>query len=487
MRILSKLCLLVIVFYSLILTTSCENENEWVSLFDGETLEDWKASESDASWQIENGAIVTSGSRSHLFYTGNVNNSKFKNFELKAKVKTTEYSNSGIYFHTSYQESGWPSKGYECQIVNSVFQAENSGYTERKMTGSLYGVRNVAKAPVSDNEWFDYHIIVQGKTIKIYINKNLIVDYTEPEKALRLEDMKERLLDQGTFALQCHDPASKVYFKDIKVRPLADDLPTLGQALVDSLYQKKLLQASKHQIPIADLHVHLKKGLTMEQTLEHARIYGFTYGIAYNCGINMGFESNDSLKKFIEDYKRPPQTYLAMQAEGREWLDIFSKETIDQFDYVFTDAMTWTNDNGKRMRLWLKEETEVGDPENFMDQLVDRIENIIGKEPIDIYVNATFLPEEIQDLYDELWTDERMDKVITVLKENEVAMEISARYKIPSARFIKRAKAEGVKFTFGTNNTSPHDLGRLEYCLDMMEECDLQPEDIWMPEVKKTN
>ena len=46
----------------------------------------------------------------------------------------------------------------------------------------------------------------------------------------------------------------------------------------------------------------------------------------------MGFESNDSLQKFIDDYKRPPQTYLAMQAEGREWLELFSKETIDQFD-----------------------------------------------------------------------------------------------------------------------------------------------------------
>ena len=481
MKTLNKLWFLVMVLSFWVFFSGCEKKSEWVSLFDGETLEGWKASENNSSWQIEEGAIVTSGSRSHLFYVGNVKGHNFKNFEFKVKVKTTKHSNSGIYFHSEYQEEGWPSKGYECQVVNSVFETGNDGYTELKMTGSLYGIRNLTKSPVQDNEWFDYRIKVQDKTIQTYINGELIVDYTQPDQPLRLKDMEQRLLGAGTFALQCHDPESKVYFKDIKVKLLADGLPSLGIALDDPVYQKKLLNASKRNIPLTDLHVHLKKGLTMEQTLEHARTYGFTYGIAYNCGINMGFESNDSLQQFINDFKKPPQTYLAMQAEGREWLELFSKETIDQFDYVFTDAMTWTNDNGKRMRLWLKEETEVGDPQNFMDQLVDRIENIIGKEPIDIYVNATFLPEEIQNRYDELWTEARMDKVISVLKSNDVAMEISARYKIPSARFIKRAKDAGVKFTFGTNNTSPDDLGRLEYCLDMIEQCNLQPEDIWMP------
>ncbi|MGB5321686.1 family 16 glycoside hydrolase [Lutimonas sp.] len=485
MRFIKKFYLLVILMNCLFFFSACEDTSEWISLFDGKTLDGWTASENESSWQIEDGAIVTTGSRSHLFYQGDVKGHNFKNFEFKAQVKTMNHSNSGIYFHTSFQEEGWPSKGYECQIVNSVFETDNQ-YTEHKMTGSLYGIRNLAKPPVKDGEWFNYHIIVQGKTIQIYINENLVVDYTEPEEPMRLEDMKERLLSSGTFALQCHDPSSKVYFKEIKVKPLADDLPSLGKALDDRAYEKKLLLAAKRNIPLTDLHMHLKKGLTIEQALAHARTYGFTYGIAYNCGINMGFESNDSLQKFIDDYKRPPQTYLAMQAEGREWLELFSKETIDQFDYVFTDAMTWTNDNGKRMRLWLKEETEVGDPQNFMDQLVDRIENIIGKEPIDIYVNATFLPEEIQDQYDELWTDQRMDRVISVLKSNHVAMEISARYQIPSARFIRRAKDAGVKFTFGTNNTGSDDLGRLEYCLDMIEQCDLQPEDIWMPDVTRS-
>jgi hypothetical protein len=470
-----------IVLFGLLIVTGCEKKEEWISIFDGKSLDGWQASEKESSWKIQDGAIVTNGERSHLFYAGKLSNHDFKNFELIADVKAEDNSNSGIYFHTNFQESGWPEKGYECQVFNGAKNPDTTNYIERRMTGSLYAVRDVTKSPAKNNEWFQYRIVVQGKTIQTYINGDLISDYTEPENVLRAEDKKGRVLSSGTFALQCHDPKSKVYYKNIKVKVLPDDAPSLGEPLADQDFERKLQKLSDKGIPLADLHGHLKEGLTVDEILENGRKYGITYGIAYNCGIGMGFETNDSLQNFITNYKRPEQTYIAMQAEGREWLDIFSKETIAQFDYVFTDAMTWTNDNGKRMRLWLKQETEVGDPQDFMDQLVNRIETVVRNEPIDIYVNATYLPDEIHDQYDELWTNERMDKVIQALADSKVAMEISARYKIPSATFIKRAKEAGVKFTFGTNNTNPNDLGRLEYCIDMVTQCDLTRDDLWLP------
>jgi len=398
-----------------------------------------------------------------------------------ATVMTLPGSNSGIYIHTEFQEEGWPAKGYECQVNNSSPAAEPGAYVEHKLTGSLYAVRNVWKSPVKDNEWFNYHIVVQGKTIRIYINDQLMVDYTEPDNTFRPDGMKGRLLSSGTFALQCHDPLSKVYYKDIKVKALPDDLKTTGTPQDDPEFEAKLVQLSADNLPLIDLHTHLKGGLTAEKALENARKYGFSYGFAVNCGLKMGFESDSALQEFIKNFKKPAATWIAMQAEGREWLDLFRKETIDQFDYVFTDAMTWTNNNGKRMRLWIKEETEVGDPQDFMDQLVDRIEKILKNEPVDIYVNPTYLPDEIDEMYNELWTPDRMERVIKALAENNVALEINAKLRLPSPEFILRAKASGVKFTFGTNNGGADDLGRLEYCIDMVKECGLTPQDIWIP------
>ena len=59
---------------------------EWLPLFDGKTLNGWKASENKSSWRVEEGAIVTKGPRSHLFYDGEVNEHDFENFELMADV-----------------------------------------------------------------------------------------------------------------------------------------------------------------------------------------------------------------------------------------------------------------------------------------------------------------------------------------------------------------------------------------------------------------
>ena len=161
-----------------------------------------------------------------------------------------------------------------------------------------------------------------------------------------------------------------------------------------------------------------------------------------------------------------------MQAEGREWVNIFSKESREKFDYVFTDAMTFTDEKGRRNRIWLKDETWIDDEEQFMEYLVNTLVKILNTEPINVYVNSTFLPAQMADRYSKFWTAERMDRVIKAAKDNNIAIEINNRYKIPSADFIKRAKSAGVKFTVGTNNADENFSGA-EYARKMIRECKL--------------
>ncbi|NUQ63209.1 MAG: hypothetical protein HUU20_12085 [Pirellulales bacterium] len=232
--------------------------------------------------------------------------------------------------------------------------------------------------------------------------------------------------------------------------------------------------------PLMDLHVHLKGGLTLEQALEKSRQTGITYGIAPNCGLGFPITDDSGIARFMESMKGRP-VYLGMQAEGREWVKLFSREAVEKFDYVFTDAMTFTDDRGKRVRLWIPEEVRIDDPETFMEMYVDRILLVLNTEPIDVYVNATYLPARIAADYDRLWTPARSQKVVDAAVKNRIAVEINARYRIPSAAFIQRAKAAGVKFTFGTNN-SDADLGRLEYCLDMIDACGLTSQDMFVPD-----
>ncbi len=203
----SLLPLWIVVFFS---GAVFAGEDEWIHMFNGHDLTGWKVNENKPSVYVEDGCLVTHGPRSHVFFVGNDGNAEFKNFHFKAKVKTMPGSNSGIYFHTKFLESGWPDQGYEAQVNNTQ--------VDPKKTGGLYNVQDNFKAPVGDEEWFDYEIIVNGKHIVVKINGKIISDYTEPDDLNR----PNRQLSRGTFALQAHDPNSKVWYKDLMVKPLED-------------------------------------------------------------------------------------------------------------------------------------------------------------------------------------------------------------------------------------------------------------------------
>jgi len=248
-----------------------------------------------------------------------------------------------------------------------------------------------------------------------------------------------------------------------------------------------LIQAScgnKGQFKVTDLHIHLKGNFSLDDAVKKSQEENIKYGIAFNCGYKFPIHMDSQIDSVVSLMKDYPQFYMAMQAEGREWVNIFSQESRAKFDYVFTDAMTFTDEKGRRNRIWIKNETWIDDEEVFMDYLVKTIEKIFNEEPIDIYVNSTFLPEQMAGRYDEFWTVERMDRVIKAAKSNNIAIEINNRYRIPSEKFIKRARAAGVKFTVGTNNSDENFSGA-EYALDMIKKCKLTEEDFFQPVNKR--
>ena len=192
--------------------TPAEKAAGWQLLFDGKSLDGWKASENPGTFAVHNGLLIVYGKRSHLFYTGPVGNHDFTNFEVSLDICTLQKANSGVYIHTQYQESGWPDKGYEIQVNNT--------HTDAKKGAGLYSIKDNFEAPAKDGEWYTMVIKVEGKRIQTLVNGKQIVDFTEPTPAAPPANMKGRFLSRGTFALQGHDPDSTVLYRNIKVRVL---------------------------------------------------------------------------------------------------------------------------------------------------------------------------------------------------------------------------------------------------------------------------
>ena len=178
----------------------------WISLWDGQTLNGWRASENTESFQVEDGKIVVDGPRSHLFYEGPVVGGDFVNFEFKTDVYTYPRANSGVFFHSRFQDFGWPQYGYEAQV--------NATHRDPRKTGSLYAVSDLMdNAPHNDNEWFHYHIQVDGRDIRFWVDGAKVLDFTEPDD--RTGTIR---LNRGTISLQAHDPESRIYYRDLYIR-----------------------------------------------------------------------------------------------------------------------------------------------------------------------------------------------------------------------------------------------------------------------------
>ena len=191
--------------------SKAEKEAGWKLLFNGKDLSGWKAAENPSTFKVEDGELIAKGKRAHLFYTGPINNAEFDDFHFKAEVLTKPGSNSGIYFHSKYQEKGWPKQGYEAQINNS--------HSDKKRTGGLYDADNNFEKVADDNEWFLYEIIVNGQKVAVKVNGESVTEYIEPSD-VHYRGWPGRRLSKGTFAIQGHDPKSEVHFRNIKVKTL---------------------------------------------------------------------------------------------------------------------------------------------------------------------------------------------------------------------------------------------------------------------------
>ena len=237
--------------------------------------------------------------------------------------------------------------------------------------------------------------------------------------------------------------------------------------------------------PLMDLHVHLDNS-SIDQVLPLAQERGVKFGIVEHAGDKENvypkvLSNDEELLAYIAMLDGKP-VYKGVQAEWSNWMNCFSKAALAKLDYVITDTMTFPDKNGKRMKMWEKG-ADMGDPKTFMDRYVDWHLQIISTEPIDILVNASWLPQPFSAEYDSYWTDARIEKVLGAAKKYRVAIEISSSFELPKVRFMKAAKEAGLKFTFGSNGRYPK-MGMLDYSVRWAKELGLHARDMFTPGIE---
>ncbi|MDR1600937.1 MAG: DUF1080 domain-containing protein [Tannerella sp.] len=454
------------IFAAVALLNACNSFSDSGVLFDGTDAGRWEAT--GGEYIVEQGFLSLKGIDTKIV----LKNARYRDFELEMELRTVDGGKGFVAFHSDISLG----KGYRIAVNN-----DRNDPVWWKMTGSLLSVRNLTKSSVRDGDWFKMAVRVEGQAVTVSINGNPVVEYIEPAAPYRVTPNEGALLSDGTFGLASE--GGEIQFRHIAVRVIQADKATVQSQLTEAIDEQTddIIRLHQEDFPVLDYHVHLKGGLTKDEAAQMSRKLGINYAVAPNCGIGFPITDDEGVLAFLDNMRSQP-FILAMQAEGREWVTTFSQAVRDEFDYVFTDALTFIDNKGRRTRLRIPDETWIEDEQKYMDLIVDRICEVL-KEPADVYVNPCFLPEPMNSQYDAFWTEERMNRFIDALAKSGEALEINARYKIPNKAIIMKAKEAGVKFTFGTNN-GLRDIGKLEYCIRMKKECGISADNMYKPSIK---
>jgi len=237
----------------------------------------------------------------------------------------------------------------------------------------------------------------------------------------------------------------------------------------------------KNTFPIIDLHVHTTNTFTIEKILDIGEKNHVKFGIVDH-PTSWALKDDNDLHNYIQNLRKYP-VYIGLQPTYLGWSKNYSAELLSQVDYILMDPQMVPQGNGETWRIW-EYDTYIDDTENFMKRYMDYSLEVLNNEPINIFGWPLFLPACIARDYYKLWTDERIQQIITPLKERKIAIEINDMSHTPHEEFILKAKSQGIKFTFGSDSRN-NNVGRLAYCKRIAQKCNLVKEDFYVPSMDR--
>ncbi len=231
---------------------------------------------------------------------------------------------------------------------------------------------------------------------------------------------------------------------------------------------------------VTDLHVHTTRDFTIEKILEIGKKHQVNFGVVEHPA-PWALKNDKDLENYINTMRKYP-VYLGLQPTYPGWSKNYSAELISRLDYILMDPQMVPQGNGKTWQIW-EFDTYIDDTEDFMKRYMDYTLEVLNKEPVDVFAWPLFLPVCIARDYYSLWTEERMQQIITAAKNRNIAIEINDMAHTPHLEFIEKAKSQGLKFVFGSDCRNDN-AGRLAYCRKITQECKLQSDDFYLPERK---
>jgi len=221
---MSKKHIVIAVLSAVALSVIARADNEgWVSLFDGMTLDGWIQKNGTASYRVDDGTIVgktAKGSPNSFLCT----EQEYGDFELEFEVLLLNNElNSGVQIRSQTKPAKGNQKfgrvnGPQVEIAASGSKGTKSGYIYGEACGGWMtpASRRNPRKVFKDGEWNKYRIVANRARIQTWINGEPIEDLTD--------NAKFKTHPGGFIGLQVHGVGNRgpfeVAWRNIRIKPL---------------------------------------------------------------------------------------------------------------------------------------------------------------------------------------------------------------------------------------------------------------------------
>ena len=180
---------------------------EWDRIFDGVTLSGWEGS--TEYFRVEEGLIVGGTDaapipRNEFLCTLE----EYGDFELELEFRLDEGVNSGVQIRSQRIPGSHETIGYQADLGEGYWGAI---YDESRRNRVLIApVDGLIEGTLDETGWNRYRIVAEGPRIRLFVNDEQTVDYTEEEAGIP---------QRGLICLQIHSgPPGEVRFRDVRIR-----------------------------------------------------------------------------------------------------------------------------------------------------------------------------------------------------------------------------------------------------------------------------
>lgn len=235
-----------ILFILISISLSCSNQNknksnEWINLFDGSSLDGWRAYNGDQmppGWKIVD-SVLTFNTKQILEqdydYKGNrdimYGDEEFENFELYLEWKIPKGGNSGIYYHIKEGYGGFADMAPEYQLLDDENYAEIHDYELKdwQLTAADYAMHvpdTTQKVLYPPGQWNSSRIIFTSNNVEHWLNDKKVLSFipwTEQWYEKRNSGKWDNFPDYGKYKkgyIGIQDHGSNLWFRNIKIKKL---------------------------------------------------------------------------------------------------------------------------------------------------------------------------------------------------------------------------------------------------------------------------